>query len=185
MAVAMPEVVGHPNRVAFSGVLTMVDVPSQRAPSGAKGHLVRRWTRRAAEAALPSLLGPALDQCEASTATTCGGRWPRSRGQRLWGATFKWAGICLPEISRNRGGDFEGAGGWRSEFHRSLSNAAAESRRDSCGGESVRVRKLDRGYRLLASLRAAVKRFLSLRRAMKWTRKEAGASRGFWSDDSG
>ncbi len=39
MAVAMPEVVGHPNRVAFSGVLTMVDVPSQRAPSGAKGHL--------------------------------------------------------------------------------------------------------------------------------------------------
>src|SRR5580692_6642983 len=60
MAVAMPEVVGHPNRVAFSGVLTMVDVPSQRAPSGAKGHLVV-LTRRAAEAALPSLLGMALD----------------------------------------------------------------------------------------------------------------------------
>jgi hypothetical protein len=60
MAVAMPEVVGHPNRAAFSGVLTMVDVPSQRAPSGAKGHLVV-LTRRAAEAALPSLLGMALD----------------------------------------------------------------------------------------------------------------------------
>src|ERR1700683_1148621 len=60
MAVAMPEVVGHPNRTAFSGVLTMVDVPSERAPSGAKGHLVM-LTRRAAEAALPSLLGMALD----------------------------------------------------------------------------------------------------------------------------
>ncbi len=60
MAVAMPEVVGHPNRAAFSGVLTMVDVPSQRAPSGAKGHLVV-LTGRAAEAALPSLLGMALD----------------------------------------------------------------------------------------------------------------------------
>jgi hypothetical protein len=60
MAVTMPEVVGHPNRAAFSGVLTMVDVPSQRAPSGAKGHLVV-LTKRAAEAALPSLLGMALD----------------------------------------------------------------------------------------------------------------------------
>jgi hypothetical protein len=60
MAVAMPEVAGHPNRAAFSGVLTMVDVPSQRAPSGAKGHLVV-LTRRAAELALPSLLGMALD----------------------------------------------------------------------------------------------------------------------------
>ncbi len=60
MAVAMPEVAGHPNRAAFSGVLTMVDMPSQRAPSGARGHLVV-LTRRAAEAALPSLLGMALD----------------------------------------------------------------------------------------------------------------------------
>src|SRR5208282_3935310 len=60
MAVAMPEVAGHPNRAAFRGVLTMVDVPSQRAPSGAKGHLVV-LTKKAAEAALPSLLGMALD----------------------------------------------------------------------------------------------------------------------------
>jgi hypothetical protein len=60
MAVAMPDVAGHPNRVAFRGVLTVVDVPSQRAPSGAKGHLVV-LTRAAADAALPSLLGMALD----------------------------------------------------------------------------------------------------------------------------
>ena len=50
----------HPNRAAFSGVLTTVDVPSQRAPSGAKGHLVV-LTRRAAEAALPSLAEMAVD----------------------------------------------------------------------------------------------------------------------------
>jgi hypothetical protein len=60
MAVAMPEVRGHPNRRAFQGVLTMVDVPSERPPSGAKGHLVV-LTRRAAEAALPSLLGMGVD----------------------------------------------------------------------------------------------------------------------------
>ncbi|MGB8730084.1 MAG: hypothetical protein WCC99_02475 [Candidatus Sulfotelmatobacter sp.] len=60
MAVAMPEVAGHPNRAAFRGVLTMVDVPSQRPPSGARGHLVV-LTKRAAEAALPSLLGMGVD----------------------------------------------------------------------------------------------------------------------------
>jgi hypothetical protein len=60
MAIAMPEVAGHPNRAAFRGVLTMVDVPSQRPPSGAKGHLVV-LTRKAAEAALPSLLGMGVD----------------------------------------------------------------------------------------------------------------------------
>jgi hypothetical protein len=60
VAVAMPDVAGHPNRAAFQGVLTMVDVPSQRPPSGAKGHLVV-LTRKAAEAALPSLLGMGVD----------------------------------------------------------------------------------------------------------------------------
>jgi len=60
MAVTMPEVAGHPNRAAFRGVLTMVDVPSERAPSGAKGHRVI-LTKKAAEAALPSLLGMGVD----------------------------------------------------------------------------------------------------------------------------
>jgi len=60
MAVIMPEVAGHPNRTAFRGLLTVVDMPSQKAPLGAKGHLVV-LTRAAAEAALPSLLGMALD----------------------------------------------------------------------------------------------------------------------------
>lgn len=60
MAVTMPEVAGHPNRAAFRGVLTVVDEPSQRAPAGSKGRRVL-LTKGAAEAALPSLLGMALD----------------------------------------------------------------------------------------------------------------------------
>jgi len=60
MGVEMPPVKGHPNRVAFQGVLTMVDVPSDRAPSGSGGKRVV-LTRGAAEAAIPSLIGMAVD----------------------------------------------------------------------------------------------------------------------------
>jgi hypothetical protein len=60
MAVEFPEVHGHPNRSPFEGVLTLVDVASDKAPSGARGHKVV-LTRAAAEAALPSLLGMAVD----------------------------------------------------------------------------------------------------------------------------
>ncbi len=60
MAVEFPVVHGHPNRLPFEGVLTLVDVASDRAPSGARGHRVI-LTREAAEAALPSLLGMAVD----------------------------------------------------------------------------------------------------------------------------
>lgn len=60
MAVQMPEVEGHPNRVEFRGVLTVVDVASQRPPAGSGGKRVI-LTRKAAEVALPSLLGMAVD----------------------------------------------------------------------------------------------------------------------------
>jgi hypothetical protein len=60
MAIEMPAVFGHPNRVAFRGVLTVVDVASDKAPAGARGHRVM-LTRRAAEDAIPSLLGMAMD----------------------------------------------------------------------------------------------------------------------------
>ena len=59
MALTMPEVDGHPNRLPFEGVLTLVDVPSDKAPSGSRGHRVV-LTRGAAEAALPSLMGMAV-----------------------------------------------------------------------------------------------------------------------------
>ena len=67
MALAMPEVEGHPNRLPFEGVLTLVAVPSRRAPSGAQSHRVM-LTRKATEAALPSLLGMALDYAPALNA---------------------------------------------------------------------------------------------------------------------
>ena len=60
MAVRFPRVKGHPNRVDFEGVLTLVDAASDRAPAGARGHRVL-LTSKAAEAALPSLLGMAVD----------------------------------------------------------------------------------------------------------------------------
>lgn len=60
MAVEFPVVHGHPNRLPFEGVLTLVDSPSDKAPNGSRGHRVI-LTRAAAEAALPSLLGMAVD----------------------------------------------------------------------------------------------------------------------------
>ena len=60
MAVKFPHVEGHPNRVPFEGILTVVDAASDKAPAGARGHRVM-LTREAAEAALPSLLGMAVD----------------------------------------------------------------------------------------------------------------------------
>jgi hypothetical protein len=60
MAIQMPVVDQHPNREAFRGVLTLVDVASDKPPSGSRGHRVV-LTRAAAEAALASLLGMGLD----------------------------------------------------------------------------------------------------------------------------
>jgi hypothetical protein len=60
MAITMPEVADHPNRIPFEGVLTVVDEASTRPPSGARGHRVI-LTREAAGVALPSLLGMAVD----------------------------------------------------------------------------------------------------------------------------
>lgn len=60
MAVHLPPVEGHPNRVPFEGVLTLVNTPSDKAPTGSRGHRVL-LTREAAESAIPSLLGMAVD----------------------------------------------------------------------------------------------------------------------------
>ena len=60
MALTIPHVHDHPNRVPFEGVLTVVNTPSDKAPSGARGHKVM-LTREAVESALASLLGMAVD----------------------------------------------------------------------------------------------------------------------------
>ena len=60
VSVPFPTVKGHPNRVAFEGVLTLLDAASDRAPSGARGHCVI-LTRAAAIEAMPGLMGMAVD----------------------------------------------------------------------------------------------------------------------------
>lgn len=64
MAIELPVVMGHPNRAPFRGVLTLVDVASDRSPAGARGHRVL-ITRAAAEQALATLLGMGLDYAPA------------------------------------------------------------------------------------------------------------------------
>lgn len=61
IGITLPDVQGeHPNRVPFSGVLTLVDTPSDRPPNGAQGHRVM-ISRAVAEAALPTLIGMPID----------------------------------------------------------------------------------------------------------------------------
>lgn len=60
MAIIMPEVKDHPNKMPFSGVLTRLDQPSDQAPHGSAGKLVY-LPKDVAERALPSLLGMAVD----------------------------------------------------------------------------------------------------------------------------
>lgn len=59
LAMTMPAVVAHPNRRLFRGVLTQVDVASDRAPSGTNGRRVV-LTKAAAERGLASLIGMGL-----------------------------------------------------------------------------------------------------------------------------
>lgn len=60
MSLQLPEVPDHPNRMPFSGVLTYVDMPSDMAVGGSGGKKTY-LPRAVAEAALPSLLGMAID----------------------------------------------------------------------------------------------------------------------------
>jgi len=169
MAVAMPEVVGHPNRAAFEGVLTMVDVPSQRAPSGAKGHLVV-LTRGAAEAALPSLLGMALDYSPSLDRHDVRRKVGVITRAEIVGRKLELGGYLfardfpeiVEEIAKSRpGNDRKPIDSFRTRFlqagviHAAVSPSESENWRE--------------GYRLRASLRGAAKRILSLTTAMKRT----------------
>lgn len=60
MAIEMPVVADHPNRIPFSGIMARVDKPSDKSVGGAGGKRVL-LSRAVAEAALPSLLGMAVD----------------------------------------------------------------------------------------------------------------------------
>ncbi len=60
MAIALPDVQGHPNRMPFKGVLTRVDQASDEPPGGSLGKRVFIPADVAREA-LPTLLGMAVD----------------------------------------------------------------------------------------------------------------------------
>lgn len=169
---AMPEVVGHPNRAAFRGVLTMVDVPSQRAPSGAKGHLVM-LTRRAAEAALPSLLGMALDyspaldrhdvRCKVGVITRAEivGR-NIELGGHLFARDFP---EIVAEIAKSR----------QDSDHRSIDSFRARLVHAGVIHAAVELGSWREGQRLRASLRAAAERIVSLTAVM---RRKSGSTPG-------
>ncbi len=50
----------HPNKRQFMGILTAIDVASDKAPSGARGHRVI-LTRQAAEQSMESLIGMGIN----------------------------------------------------------------------------------------------------------------------------
>ena len=170
MAVVMPEVVGHPNRAAFAGVLTMVDVPSQRSPSGAKGHLVV-LTKKAAEAALPSLLGMALDYSPALDRHDVRRKVGVITRAEIVGRNLEVGGHLfardfpeiVAEIARvvRLASDRKPVDSFRTgRVHAGVIHAAVSPLESSSWRE---------GYRLRASLQAAAKRILSLTTATKRT----------------
>jgi hypothetical protein len=59
MALEVPETPDHPNKHPFSGIMTRIDQPSDAAPTGSKKRVL--LTREAADKALPTLLGMAVD----------------------------------------------------------------------------------------------------------------------------
>ncbi len=162
---AMPEVEGHPNRAAFRGVLTVVDVPSQRPPSGAKGHRVV-LTRAAAEAALPSLLGMALDYAPSLDRHDLRRKVGVITSAEIVGRNLEVGGYLyakdFPEIVK----EIAKAVWRRSQAQGFLSSTARERRGDSCGSEP-RSSEAGRRIRLRASLRTAVERIRSLTRRQR------------------
>ena len=141
----------------------MVDVPSQRAPDGAKGHLVV-LTRKAAEAALPSLLGMALDyspgldrhdvRCKVGVITRAEivGR-NIELGGYLFARDFP---EIVEEIAKARpGGERRISDPFRARLVQAGVIHAAVCPYDA------------EGYRLTASLRAAAGQLLSFAKAMK------------------
>jgi hypothetical protein len=167
MAVAMPEVEGHPNRAAFAGVLTMVDVPSQRSPSGAKGHLVV-LTKKAAEAALPSLLGMALDYSPGLDRHDVRRKVGVITRAEIVGRNVELGGYLFardfPEIVEEIAKARPGSGPRLSDPIRArLLRAGIIHAAVSLSGST----SSSEGYRLRASLRAATTRLLALTTTMR------------------
>ncbi len=89
MALEVPEVPGHPNRVPFSGILTRVDEPSDKPVGGANGKRVL-IPKAVAEAALASLLGMGVDY-----QPNLSGHDPRKKIGVITGATVEGDGVHI------------------------------------------------------------------------------------------
>lgn len=168
MAVEMPRVVGHPNRAAFQGVLTMVDEPSQRSPSGARGHLVM-LTKKAAEAALPSLLGMALDYSPNLDCHDVRRKVGVITRAEVVGRNVEVGGYLFardfPEIV---GEIAKAKDGGRRSLLSSLDKAEPTAMLHAGAGRLQSGPWIER-YRLRSSLRAAAERIRSLTEAMRKT----------------
>ena len=60
MSLMLPDIKDHPNKAPFSGIMTRIGVPSDRAPGGSDGKRVI-LTAAAVDRAIPSLLGMGVD----------------------------------------------------------------------------------------------------------------------------
>jgi hypothetical protein len=165
MAVMMPEVEGHPNRAGFRGVLTVVDVPSQRAPAGSKGRRVL-LTRGAAEAALASLLGMAVDYAPSFDRHDVRRKVGVITSAEVVGRNLEVGGYLyakdfpdiVEEIARS---------GRRSAREAAIPTLAQRTRKDGAPSAMVMQAMRGEGVRLRASLATAVGRIRSLTAAMR------------------
>ncbi len=153
MAVTMPEVKGHPNRAGFRGVLTVVDAASQRAPSGSGGRRVV-LPKKVAEAALPSLLGMALDYAPTFDRHDVRRKVGVITSAEIVGRNLEVGGYLyardFPEIVEEIGKERTGA--WR----------RASGAKEHSAGMELATSAQSEGSRLRASLAEAVERLRSL-----------------------
>jgi hypothetical protein len=179
MAVVMPEVKGHPNRAAFRGVLTVVDAPSQRAPSGAGGRRVV-LPKEVAEAALPSLLGMALDYAPSFDRHDARRKVGVITSAEIVGRNLEVGGYLyardFPEIVEEIGKE----GSSRREVK--IPTLAQRSRKD--GAASTLVSQSD-GSRLRYSLADAVEKLRSLTAGLRAKRNSGVPLLRAESDGSG
>jgi len=92
MAVELPQVDDHPNRMPFKGVLTKIGEASNGSPHGAGGKLVT-LSRKAADAALASLIGMAVD-----FTPDFDGHDPTRKIAVILGATVENDDLCIEGI---------------------------------------------------------------------------------------
>jgi hypothetical protein len=187
MAVAMPEVDGHPNRAAFRGVLTVVDEPSQRAPSGSKGRRVV-LLKGAAEAALPSLLGMALDYVPTFDRHDVRRKVGVITSAEIVGRNLEVGGYLyakdFPEIITEVGRSGRRNAGLGPETSGRVTRPTGGDSRSATAGLDISGMRTE-GARLRASLSSAVKRIRSLAMTIRGETKPDAALPGLQVEAGG